>query len=154
MNDNNPTYELRPAAKADHDAIADIWHSSASLEGVGPPTMPTLNELRARVDPEFAAGWVVTLAVRGDEVVGFAAIKPREAVLAELFVRPGSIGGGIGRALLAHCKMAMPEGFTLYTRSSNIRARRFYEKAGLIFLRDAVHPRTGDPVTHYGWNVR
>lgn len=153
MSDTNPTCELRPATKADHDAIADIWHSGASLEGVGPPTMPTQNELRQRVDLE-SAGWTVTVAVRGDEVIGFAAIKPREAVLAELFVRPGSIGGGVGQALLAHCKTAMREGFTLYTRSANMRARRFYEKAGLIFLRDDVHPRTGDPVTHYGWKVR
>ncbi len=93
----------------------------------------------------------MTVAVCGIEVIGFAAIKPREAILAELFVRPGSIGSGVGKALLAHCKMAMPEGFTLYTRSTNVNARRFYEKAGLIFLRDDVHPRTGDPVTHYGW---
>ncbi len=49
-------HQLRPSTRTDHDAIAEVWHGSASLEGVGPPTMPTLNELRARVDLEFAAG--------------------------------------------------------------------------------------------------
>ena len=147
-------YELRPSIEADHDAIAEIWHSSASLPGVGPPIMPTLGELRERVDLEFASGWSVMVAVCESDVIGFVAIKPKEAVLDQLFVRPGSLGRGIGQALLAHAVAAMPDGFTLLTRSTNTRARRFYEKAGLIFLRDGAHPRTGDPVTYYGWNVR
>jgi ribosomal protein S18 acetylase RimI-like enzyme len=147
-------YELRPSREADYEAIAKVWHSSASLPGVGPAIMPTETELRKRVDLEFAAGWSVTVAVRSNEVVGFVAIKKSEAVLAELFVRPGSIGGGIGQALLAHAIAAMPEGFTLHTRSANAKARRFYERAGLVVLRDDTHPRTGDPVTYYGWHVR
>jgi ribosomal protein S18 acetylase RimI-like enzyme len=96
----------------------------------------------------------VTVAVRDDRIVGFLAIKPAEAVLAELFVRPEAIGSGVGRALLAHATTAMPAGFTLFTRSANERARRFYETGGLTFLRNDVHPRAGDPITYYGWNVR
>jgi hypothetical protein len=34
-----------------------------------------------------------------------------------------------------------------------MRARRFYEKAGLIYLREDTHPRDGDPIVHYGWNL-
>ncbi len=48
----------------------------------------------------------------------------------------------------------MPEGFMLYTRSANAGARRFYEREGLVVLREDTHPRTGDPITYYGWNVR
>jgi ribosomal protein S18 acetylase RimI-like enzyme len=154
MSIRTQTYELRASIESDHDAIAEVWHSSASLPGVGPPSMPTLGELRERVDLEFAAGWSVTVAVREGDVVGFAAIKRSEAVLDQLFVRPGSIGDGVGQALLAQAIAAMPNGFTLFTRSANTRARHFYEKAGLVFLRDDVHPRTGDPVAYYGWNVR
>jgi ribosomal protein S18 acetylase RimI-like enzyme len=113
--------------------------------------MPSQAELRKEIDAEFIAGWQVTLAVRGDEIVGFLAIKPDEAVLAELFVRPGSLGGGIGRALLAQAIDAMPDGFTLFTRSGNARARQFYEKAGLTVLRKGTHPRFGDPIVFYGW---
>ena len=149
-----PAFDLRPSIKADNDAIAEIWHDSASLPGVGPPVMPTNHELRKRLDLEFAAGWSVTVAVRGDDVLGFMAIKPRESVLDELFVRPGSMGSGVGQALLAHAKTEMPNGFTLFTRPANARARRFYEKAGLVFLRDDAHPRTGDPVVYYGWKMR
>lgn len=145
------SFALRPSTEADYDTIAEIWHSSASLPGVGPPMMPTEADLRKRLEAEFAAGWQVTLAVRGDEIVGFLAIRLAEAVLAELFVRPGSLGGGIGQALLAQAIDAMPGGFTLFTRSGNLRARRFYEKAGLAVLREAIHPRFGDPIVYYEW---
>ena len=146
--------ELRSAVEADRDDIAEIWHMSASLPGVGPPVMPTAGELRERVDREFAEGWQVTVAIRDDRIVGFLAIKPAEAVLAELFLRPEAIGMGIGRVLLAHAMEAMPAGFTLLTRSANARARRFYEGAGLTFVRNDVHPRAGDPITYYGWKAR
>ncbi|NLS02154.1 GNAT family N-acetyltransferase [Rhizobium sp. P32RR-XVIII] len=149
-----PIYQLRPSVETDYDAIAEVWHGSASLPDVGPPVMPTLNELRERVDLAFAAGWEVTLAARERDVIGFVAIKPREAILDQLFVRPGYLGCGIGQALLGHAMAKMPEGFTLFTASRNTRARAFYEKAGLIFLRDAPHPRTGHPVTYYGWTGR
>jgi ribosomal protein S18 acetylase RimI-like enzyme len=154
MDAKNQSCALRPSNNADYDAIAEVWHSSASMPGVGPPVMPSLSELRERIDLEFAAGWSVAVAVRGDDVVGFVAMKPGEAVLDQLFVRPGSIGGGVGQALLAHAKAAMPDGFTLFTRPANTRARRFYEKAGLVVLRADTHPRTGDPIIYYGWNAR
>jgi putative acetyltransferase len=153
MSTSVPNYELRPAREADYDSIAVIWHDSASLPGVGPAVMPTVAEMRDRIDAGIVAGWVVTVAVREAKVIGFAAIKPREAALAELFIRPGELGAGIGRALLAHSMETMPKGFTLYTRATNSRARRFYEKAGLVFLRDDVHPSSGDPVVYYGWNA-
>jgi putative acetyltransferase len=153
MNLETGTYKLRPSLEADRDAIAEIWHISASLPTVGPTVMPSLAQLRERVEVEFARGWVVAVAAHGSDIAGFVAIKPPESVLDQIFVRPGSIGAGIGQALLAHAKAAMPCGFTLHTRSANKRARSFYEKAGLIYLREDVHPRDGDPIVHYGWNL-
>ena len=153
MNACVPDYELRSALAIDHDAIASVWHSSASLPGVGPFEMPTLADMRNRVDIEVANGWVVTVAVRSAKVIGFIAVKPRERTLAELFVRPEELGGGIGKALLTQAIEKMPAGFTLYTRATNIRAQQFYEKAGLVFLRDDVHPRSGDQVAYYEWNA-
>jgi len=145
------SYIIRPATTADHEQIAEIWHSSASLPTVGPDAMPTLEELRRRLAMEFEAGWDVTVAALAGDVVGFMAIKPREAVLDQLFIRPGSLGAGLGRALPRHVMQAMPCGFTLYTRSANARARRFYERAGLSVLREGLHPRNRDPVTYCAW---
>lgn len=148
-----PAFTLRPARPTDHDAIAGIWHQGASLPGVGPRLVPSRIELRERLEEAVAAGLQVTVAAGDSGILGFVAIRPEDAVLAELFVRPDQIGLGIGRALLAQAMTAMPDGFTLYTRSSNARARFFYKQAGLVALGHGSHPRTGDPVTHYGYRV-
>src|SRR5690242_17955633 len=142
---------LRSAVDRDRDAIAAIWHESAGLPTVGPARMPSPADLRARVDVEMEHNWEVTVAERAGVVVGFLAIKRDEAILAELFLRPEAIGAGIGGALLAVAKAAMPGGFTLFTRATNTRARRFYEKAGLVVLRTETHARDGDLIVFYGW---
>jgi ribosomal protein S18 acetylase RimI-like enzyme len=144
---------LRAADESDFDIVAEIWHESASLPGVGPPVMPTLTELRTRVDRELVAGWEVTVATSGEAIVGFAALKPQLAVLDQLFVKPSFHGGGVGKALLEHAMVKMTNGFTLHTASANHRARRFYEAAGLTLVRDGSHPNTGHPVTFYEWRV-
>lgn len=154
MNTHHSDYKLRPATSHDHDAIAEIWLSSASLPGVGPPVMPTVEELRRRVGEESVAGWKVTVAEQNGTIVGFAAIKPSEAILDQLFVQPSLIGSGLGRALFKDCQEQMPVGFTLHTASSNEKARRFYENAGMQVLRQDTHPRTDHPVTYYVWNAR
>jgi ribosomal protein S18 acetylase RimI-like enzyme len=149
-----PTVELRGALTTELDTVAELWRSSASLPGVFPAVMPTLQKLRARLDKELASGWKLTLAIREGEVVGMLALKPAISVLDQLFVRPSHIGTGVGKILLHHAKIEMPDGFTLHTSSTNQRARLFYEKEGLAFLREGGHPRSGHPVSYYGWKIR
>ncbi|WP_158442334.1 GNAT family N-acetyltransferase [Paracoccus aminophilus] len=148
--DMNPTFSLRPALPEDAATIAEIWHISASLPGVGAPIMPSRETLNARVAAELPA-WQVTLAESRDQILGFIALKPSEKVLAELFLRPEARGLGIGPALIALAFRDMPEGFTLLTSATNTRARRFYERAGLSVLREDTHPRGGHPVIFYHW---
>jgi len=102
----------------------------------------------------MANGWAVTVVEADDGIIGFVAIKPTDRTLAELFLSPEHLGGGIGKALLDHAKAAMPGGFSLFTTSRNARARHFYEREGLVSLREEPHPRSGHPVTYYGWNGR
>jgi putative acetyltransferase len=113
--------------------------------------MPTLDELRKRVDLEFASGWSVTIAVHGNDIAGFVALRLDKAILDQLFVRPDLIRLGIGRMLFSHAMTMMPEGFTLYTRPMNRRACRFYEKMGLAPFDRGTHPRSGDPIVYYRW---
>jgi GNAT superfamily N-acetyltransferase len=150
MTSDTASIELRPATEADRDRIAEIWHAGACLPGVGPVAPPLLADLRQRVDAEFAQGWLAQVATRGDEVLGFAAVKPAERVLAELFVAPEELGSGIGTRLFGWVRGVLPDGFTLYTRPGNERACRFYERAGLHRLRTGLHPRFGDPIVYYG----
>ena len=142
---------LRPATPADYDGIAAIWHLSASLPGVGPAQLPSLERLRARVEVEVGTGWQLTVAEAGPEIIGFLAIKPAAAILDQLFMHPEARGLGLGQLLLDAAKAQMPGGFTLFTRPGNTPARRFYEKHGLVHLRDELHPVFGDPIVWYGW---
>ena len=142
---------LRPAVEGDRDAIAALWHASASLLSVGVPAMPSAAELRRRLDAECARGWEVTVAGTAGGIAGFLALRPEDGVLDQLFLRPDCLGRGIGSLLLAHAKARMPTGFTLFTRPVNRPAIRFYERHGLAFLRDEVHPHFGDPIRVYGW---
>lgn len=144
-------FALRPARANDRDAIAAIWHSGASLPHVGPAALPPLNELRQRVDQEFAEGWQVTVATQDDVIVGFLALLPEAGILDQLFVRTDAFGLGIGRALFAEAIAAMPKGFTLFTRPGNAQARRLYEAAAMTMLREEIHPRFGDTIMFYGW---
>jgi len=144
-------FALRPATSADRDAIATIWHEGASLPGVGPVALPSLAELRQRVDAEFAEGWVVTVAETGGAVAGFLAIRPDRALLDHFFLRADSRGAGVGKALFMEAMAAMPDGFTLFTRPGNIRACRFYESHGMRPLREEIHPRFGDVIVFYAW---
>lgn len=144
---------IRIAAPPDFDEVAAIWHSSASLAGVGPPQMPTLNELRSRVDVEAATVWKLFVAETGSRLVGILAIIPESQVLDQLFVRPGQIGAGIGRLLMDYAKAEMPSGFSLHKAATNERARAFYERAGMKLSRSGAHPRTGHPVVWYEWTM-
>lgn len=69
-------------------------------------------------------------------------------------VLPAEQGRGVGAALMRLAKQAMPTGFKLRMAAANDRAGRFYEKEGLKWLGEGVHPWTGIPVHFYGWNVR
>ena len=142
---------LRPAIEADRDSVASIWHAGASLPGVGPAALPPLTVLRSRIDQELAEGWDLTIAEQAGEVVGFIALRRDQSVLDQLFVHPGSVGGGIGKALFAHAKAMMPAGFSLFTRPGNARARRFYEARGMSVLRHDTHPHFGDAIVFYAW---
>jgi putative acetyltransferase len=113
-----------------------------------------LDELRKRVDLEFASGWNVTVAAYEKDIAGFLALRLDKAILDQLFVRPDLIGLDVGRTLLSHAMTMMPEGFTLYTRPTNRRACRFYEKMGLALFDRGTHPRSGDPIVYYRWGGR
>jgi ribosomal protein S18 acetylase RimI-like enzyme len=80
------------------------------------------------------------LAEEGCELVGFACVFPDENVvfgsfLDNLHVAPGLTGKGIGRELLSGVTRRLVQdgshsGLYLWVLEQNVRARRFYERAG------------------------
>lgn len=102
---------IHPASDADIDAIASIYaehvlHGTATFE----TEAPSAREIAARHAEVRARGlpWLVARQEDGGAVVGFAYcqwFKPRPAYRysAEdsIYLAPGAVGRGIGRALLA-----------------------------------------------------
>lgn len=105
--------------------------------------MPTLQELRSRIDRELDAGWELYVAIRSKRIVGMLALKPMDRVLDQIFVLPREQFTGIGTRLLDKAKRVMPEGFTLRMAVANKSAVRFYERSGMTILRDGSHSISG-----------
>ena len=105
--------------------------------------------MRTRVDAEIDGGWHVVVAHDREEVLGFVAMLPDQAKLAQIFVTPEWLGQGIGKSLMAAAAQAMPGGFTLWTHGDNVRARRFYEGLSPLRREDGMHPTHGHPIRTY-----
>lgn len=143
---------IRPGTDADLLAIATIHvHGrQAAYRGLVPDhvldawTPEAWAEARtadlARHGPALRT-WVAEDGDPGAGLLGFADTAPAgdaglpgagEVLL--LYVDPAAIGGGIGGALLAHATADLAaRGFApllLWTLEGNVRARRFYERAG------------------------
>lgn len=147
-----PPIEIRQAEEDDLDEVARVWHESASQMDSAAFPMPTISDLRARIDRELAAGWVLYIALRNKCLVGMLALRPLDRVLDQIFVLPSEKCTGVGTRLLDEAKRAMPRGFTLRMALANHSAGRFYERRGMNFLRDGIHPISGAQVRYFGWN--
>lgn len=150
----NSDFLIRLAEQSDFDEVSALWHQSASVPGVGPPSMPSEDDLRRRLWRSAEQEWRLLIAVAGAEVIGMLALKMEQGILDQLFIRPSHFGTGLGTALLDRAKAELPLGFSLHTASTNARARKFYEREGMEFLREGRHPRTGHPVSYYEWAPR
>jgi putative acetyltransferase len=144
-----PDIHLRPFIPSDSSALARLWYASWLSTGVPAANKVTQEDLLERVAAESALGWSVTVAEIGDELVGFLTLKPEEYRLDQLFVAPEHKGSGIGARLFALAEEAMPGGFALRTASTNVQARRFYEKHGMRLDRLEPHPVHGYEVAIY-----
>jgi ribosomal protein S18 acetylase RimI-like enzyme len=108
--------------------------------------------LRERIDMELASGWALFVAERDHRIVGMLALKPRDAILDQIFVLPEDQASGAGKALLDLAKEKMPAGFCLRMASANVRAGQFYERSGLVIAGQGSHPISAHPVSYYRWN--
>ncbi|QBR90862.1 GNAT family N-acetyltransferase [Nocardioides euryhalodurans] len=124
---------LRPATVADAPAMADL-HVDSRLANIGsmPPMVHPRDAahrwMRGRLEGD-STGWV---AERDGRAVGYLVLTGNW--LDDLFLGPGETGHGVGAALIDVAKAERPEGFCLWVFETNLGARRFYGRHGLVEL--------------------
>ena len=88
-----------------------------------------------------------TYAARvGDSIVGFSSLERDGAILRleHLWVSPGHMGGGVGRALFRHAQQrASALGFTHLEAEADPHAAGFYERMGAEQVRATVSSIAG-----------
>ncbi len=123
---------LPPSNPADAPAIADISLASRAAFLDYAPLAHSDAEVRLWIKAQLVPGASVTVAQVGGEVVGFVATVIDGPLLwiDQLYVRPDSVGLGLGSKLLKHALTGVTQPVRLYTFQANAGARRFYERHG------------------------
>ncbi|HEX5014775.1 MAG TPA: GNAT family N-acetyltransferase [Candidatus Limnocylindrales bacterium] len=147
--------EIRRATPADAGRMAEVWLASFKA---------TYSFPLAHSDDEVRA-WIASDLSRRDET--FVAVEPdRDRVIAlmslkdndldQLYVDPAWLGRGIGSRLVELAKERRRDGFGLYTFQVNDRARRFYERHGLVatWFGDGSANEERQPDLRYEWRPR
>jgi GNAT superfamily N-acetyltransferase len=127
------TTTLRPAAAADRDTIATIWHDGWREAHLGrvPDELVPHRERHHFHDRVPAVLDSTTVAVHGPVVVGFVMVHGDE--VEQLYVAPSARGTGAAAALIAHGETVIGDHADrawLAVVDGNARARRFYERNG------------------------
>ena len=125
-----PEVTLRPAGAADAAAVAEV-HLAARRQAAMPPAVHTDDEVRSWLVSRVTAD-EVWVAEAGGSVVAYARLTP--VWLDDLYVAPAHSRQGIGSALLDLVKARRPAGFCLWVFESNVPARAFYARHGLVEL--------------------
>lgn len=126
-----PDLVVRPATSDDAEQVTELYLATRrAAEPAMPPQVHTRESVLAYltgviVDKEV---WVAEI----DQIVGFATVAG--SFLDALYVGPDHQGFGIGTALLDLVKARRPHGFALWVFASNLPARGFYRRHGLVEL--------------------
>jgi GNAT superfamily N-acetyltransferase len=133
----------RPYVTADRDAVMRLVGEVLAEHGFSLATgglERDLAEAHATYGGARAGFWV---AVRGEEVVGTVAVRPRSEDTCEikrLYLRADMRGAGLGQALYAHAEaFARAAGYGSIWLDSSRRfqkARALYERNGFVLLEE------------------
>jgi GNAT superfamily N-acetyltransferase len=146
-------FEVRLAAEADAEAIADVWLSSRQdALGQIPAPVHSDDEVRRWIRFRLIAKlecWVAEAPDR--ELVGLLALE--DGWVDQLYVRNRLQARGVGSALLEQAKRLRPDGLQLWTFASNLAARHFYEQRGFTATEqtDGADNEERAPDVHYVW---
>lgn len=124
---------LRPAGQDDLPAVAELYLAvRRAAVPLMPPGAHPDDDVRRWVGSWDLATHDVWLAEADGALVGFATLTA--TWLESLYVDPAAQRSGVGSALLDLAKAQRPDGFALWVFESNVPARAFYARHGLVEL--------------------
>ena len=140
--------KIRDAAPAEVSALealqrrsSDVWEEYRAQLAAHPEVF--------ELPPAFIEnGWVRVAVDASDAPIGFSVVIPTDARVHELdglFVEPGHMGRGVGRALVEDAAERAARGGAEYLEVTAGPAQGFYEKAGFDLV-GAAQTRFGPAV--------
>ncbi len=143
-----PSVQITSYRPGFRDRLVDLWRASFA-HGVGLPVPHSIEDHRRFFDEHMLTETDVRLALRGDDLLGFAAFTPESVV--QLYIGVDHVGQGIGTRLLELAKANSGGRLWLYTFVTNTNARRFYERHGFEEVERGFEPvmQLGD--LRYEW---
>lgn len=125
---------LRPALPPDAARVAQILVGARAAFMPYAPSPHPDDDVQRWVREELLPAGGVTLACRGQEVIGVLAVRQTDEAgwIEQLMLDPAEVGHGIGQRLLAHALSLLRPPVRLYTFQANTGSRRFYERHGFV----------------------
>jgi ribosomal protein S18 acetylase RimI-like enzyme len=130
------------------DELIPMWRASFE-DGVGITDPHPLDAQRRYFMSEVLPRHAVRLAIEDGRLIGFVAAS-RESI-AQLYVRIGFQGRGIGTRLLEWAKAESAGKLWLFTFRRNLRACSFYEKHGFVAVAYGFEPFWQLEDVKYAW---
>lgn len=144
-------YRLGPRG-ADVAALADLW--VAAWQAVMPQIDFAARRswlIRCVADIEAQGGTTVCAYDGKGEVAGFFLLDLSRTYLEQIAIAPLLFGSGLARLLIGEAQRLCPDGLTLDVNADNLRALRFYEKAGFQRGEAGVNPASGLATWRMHW---
>ena len=137
--------------RGDSAALAGIWRRAWASANPDAAALEPIAHWHQRVQTEFGPPCEVPLIERDGQVLAFMLLHPIRRYVAQLFVDDHRQGQGLGRLLLDEACRRLPLGWRLHVATSNLDARRFYDRYGLAPGAVDWHPTTGQERVAYHW---
>ncbi len=127
---------FRPANPTDADAIATLYLTTRKLLLPFAPLAHPDDDVRQWIANHMLVHLRVTVAVIGEEIVGFCATEDdgQFGWIDQLYLSPNHLGQGIGTVLLTDAMRDLRFPVRLYTFQANTNARHFYERHGFVAI--------------------
>ena len=146
-----PATQLRPYAKADEDAVIELWRRSWQTAYPQIDFAERVAWWRERWRDELVPRAQIIVAETDGVLEGFITVDPQTGYLDQITVAPECWGSNIAAMLLDAGKRLSPTGLDLLVNKDNARAIAFYEKHGFVLAGDDVNPLSGRPVFRMRW---